>query len=89
MEKKQGTEIKGTAPGRTTLEGGATPGPASSLKKVQGMKDITSICVFGLGMSICEMDIMYTYISHRYHMNAHSGLCSWKLFPTFWNSRRQ
>jgi expansin (peptidoglycan-binding protein) len=47
VEKKQsGTEIKATAPGRTTLQGGATAGPASALKKVQGIKGITNGYVF-------------------------------------------
>ena len=52
-EKKLGTEIK--SQGRAAFEGGATTGPASALKKVQGMKAITSIYVFGLGMRIVEV----------------------------------
>ena len=56
-EKKLGTEIK--SQGRTALEDGATTGPASALKKVQGMEGITSIYVFGLGMRIVEVAILW------------------------------
>ena len=52
-EKKLGTENK--LQGRTAFEGGATTGPASALKKAQGMKGITSIYVCGLGMRIVEV----------------------------------